>query len=182
MKNSKRLFPCVLVLALCFAASCKHKDKKEFQPSPLASGLYSGQSLEAVERNLDMMAGSFDVVVDRKPLPDDTRPPYRLLVISEKRTRVDGQPGELEMTFFNDRLMTMQFYAADMKAARAAVGAAGKISLAGGDSFVEPSTRIWVGKDESGRSYIGWIDKSLQAEQDAWIARYDAGSDNQSAQ
>jgi hypothetical protein len=181
MKHSKRLFTCSLVLALCFAASCKHKGK-EFQPSPLASGLYSGESLESVERNLDMMAGSFNVVVDRKPLPDDTRPMYRLRVIAEKHARVDGQPGELQMTFFNDRLMTMQFYAADMKAARAAVEAAQKISLAGGDAFLLPSTRIWVGKDESGRSYIGWIDKSLQAKQDAWIAKYDAGSNNQSAQ
>jgi hypothetical protein len=29
-----------------------------------------------------------------------------------------------------------------------------------------------VGKDENGRNYIGWIDKSLQAEQDAWIKQY----------
>jgi hypothetical protein len=173
MKNSKHLLSCAIVLALCVAASCKHRAGENFHPSPLGAGLYSGQSLEAAERKLDMMAGNFDVLVDRKPLPDDTRPPYRLLVISKKNASLDGQPGELVLTFFNDRLMTMQFYAADLAAARGAVAAAERISLAGGSSDIEPSTRVWVGKDESGRGYIGWIDKALQGEQDAWIKQYD---------
>jgi hypothetical protein len=172
MTNPKRLFICAIVLALSFAASCKRKGEKDFHPSPLAAGLYSGQSLQTAERKLDMMAGNFDVLVDRKPLPDDTRPPYRLLVISKKNARTDGQPGELVLTFFNDRLMTMQFYTDDMAAARAAVESGENISLAGGDAHIVPSTRIWVGKDETGRNYIGWIDKALQAEQDAWIRQY----------
>ncbi len=50
--------------------------------------------------------------------------------------------------------------------------AAQKISLAGGEAHIAPSTRIWVGKDETGRSYLGWIDKTLQAEQDAWVKQY----------
>ena len=174
MTDSKRLLLCAVVFAVCLTAACKHKgEEEEFHPSPLAADLYSGQSLQAAERKLDMMAGNFDVLVDRRPLPSDTRPPYRLLVISKKRAQIDGQPGELVMTFFNDRLMTTQFYADNMAAARAAVEASQKISLAGGSSHREPSTRIWVGKDETGRSYIGWIDKYLQAEQDAWIKQYD---------
>ncbi len=172
MTNSKRLLLYALVLALCVAVSCKRKGDAEFHPSPMAADLYSGQSLQTAERKLDMMAGNFDVLVDRRPLPSDTRPPYRLLVISRKGARVDGQPGELVLTFFNDRLMTMQFYADDLAAARAAIEAAEKLSLAGGSSHLDPSTRIWVGKDETGRSYIGWIDKYLQAEQDAWIKQY----------
>jgi hypothetical protein len=161
-----------MALVLFFAASCKHKDEKKFQPSRLAGVLFSGQSLQTAERKLDMMAGNFDVLVDRTPLPSDTRPPYRLLVISRKNTQVEGQPGELVLTFFNDRLMTTQFFADDMPTARAAVGAAETISLAGGDAHIEPSTRVWVGKDDTGRSYIGWIDKTLQAEQDEWLKQY----------
>jgi hypothetical protein len=175
MTNSKRLLFCAVVLALCVAASCKRKGEEKFHPSPLAAGLYSGQSLQTAERKLDMMAGNFDVLVDRKPLPSDTRPPYRLLVISKKNA-LYGQPGELVLTFFNDRLMTMQFYADDMASARAAVEGSEKLSLGGGSSHLDPSTRVWVGKDESGRSYIGWIDKFLQAEQDAWAAKYDSQS------
>jgi hypothetical protein len=173
MKNPKRLILCVLALALLPAASCKRQsDEKKFHPSPLAGELFSGQSLQTAERKLDMMAGNFDVLVDRTPLPSDTRPPYRLLVISKKNARIDGQTGELVLTFFNDRLMTSQFYSDDMAAARAAVEAGEKLSLAGGDSHIEPSTRVWVGKDENGRGYIGWIDKTLQAEQDAWVKQY----------
>jgi hypothetical protein len=52
------------------------------------------------------------------------------------------------------------------------VEASQKISLAGGESRIQPSTRVWIGKDEGGRSYIGWIDKTLQAEQDAWVKQY----------
>jgi hypothetical protein len=171
MTHHKRLFYCALALVL-MAASCKHSGEKEFKPSHLAGELFSGQSLQTAERKMDMMAGNFDIIEDRSPLPSDTRPPFRLLVISKKNATIDGQRGELVLTFFNDRLMTSQFYPADISSARAAVEAGQKISLAGGDSHIQPSTRIWVGKDETGRSYIGWIDKSLQAEQDAWVKQY----------
>jgi hypothetical protein len=172
MTDKKRLLFSAMIVLLFFAASCQRSGEKKFKPSALASGLFSGQSLQSVERKLDMMAGSFDVLEDRTPLPSDTRPPYRLLVISKKNARVDGQAGELVLTFFNDRLMTAQLYAADMAATRAAVEAKQQLSLSSGGAHIEPSTRVWVGKDESGRSYIGWIDKSLQAEQDAWVQQY----------
>ena len=172
MTKHKRLILGAMAILLLSAASCKRHSDEKFHPSPLAGGLFSGQSLQTAERKLDMMAGNFDVLVDRTPLPSDTRPPYRLLVISRKNARVDGQPGELVLTFFNDRLMTSQFFSDDIAAARAAVEAGDKLSLADGAAHIEPSTRVWVGKDENGRSYIGWIDKSLQAEQDAWIKQY----------
>ncbi len=172
MTDLKRLRVPVIFLLLFLAAACQRSGEKKLQPSPLVSGLFSGQSLQSVERKLGMMAGSFDVLEDRTPLPSDTRPPYRLLIISKKNVPVDGQPGELVMTFFNDRLMTSQLYPADLARSRAAVEDAQKLSLAGGDAHIPPSTRVWVGKDESGRSYIGWIDKTLQAEQDAWLNKY----------
>jgi hypothetical protein len=171
MRNSKRLLLCAIALLLVLGG-CKRQGEKDFKPSKLTGELFSGQSLETVERKLAMLAGNFDIVVDRTPLPSDTRPPYRLLVISKKGAQVDGQTGELVLTFFNDRLMTAQFFAADLSGARAAVEAEEKLSLAGGDAHIAPSTRVWVGKDENGRSYIGWIDKSLQAEQDAWVKQY----------
>ena len=168
MTGKKRLLLIAMMVVVMLTASCRRSSEKQIKASALASPLFSGQSLEAVERKLDMMAGSFEVLEDRTPLPSDTRPPYRVLIISKKNVRVDRQPGELVLTFFNDRLMSAQFYPADMAAARAAVEADEQLSLAGGDAHIEPSTRVWVGKDEAGRSYIGWIDKSLQAEQDTW--------------
>ena len=172
MTKLKRFSFGAMVLFLIFAASCKRSSEKDFKPSKLAAGLFSGQSLQTAERKLDMMAGNFDIIEDRTPLPSDTRPPYRLLVISKKNARIEGQAGELVLTFFNDRLMTSQFYPSDLAVARAGVEAGQQISLADGDSHILPSTRVWVGKDEGGRSYIGWIDKTLQAEQDAWVKQY----------
>lgn len=168
-----------LPLLLLPSASCRRSNEKpKFHPSRLAGKLYSGESLEGVERKLNMMDGSFNVVVDRAPLPGDKRPPYHILVISKKNMKLYGQTGKLELTFYNDRLMTEQFYADDIDAAIRAVGAAEKISLARGDAHLQPSTRIWVGKDENRRAYIGWIDKFLQTQQDAWLNRYE----NQPAQ
>jgi hypothetical protein len=173
MTNSKRLLFSGMVLVLLLSASCKRHADNEFKPSKLAGELFSGQSLQTAERKLDMMAGNFDIVEDRSPLPSDPRPPYRLLVISKKNARIEGQAGELVLTFFNDRLMTSQFYPSDLAAGRAAVEAGQQLSLAGGDGHILPSTRVWVGKDEGGRNYIGWIDKTLQAEQDAWVKQYE---------
>lgn len=173
MIMQKRLFYCALfVLMLSLAVSCRRQEGPKFKPSRLAPELSSGESLEAVQRKLHMMAGTFDIVYDHTPLPSDTRPPYRLLILSAKGQKVAGQPGRLEMTFFNDRLMTMQFYADDLAAATHAVEAQQKLSLASGESRIEPNTRVWVGKDAEGHTYIGWIDKFLQAEQDAWIKQY----------
>jgi hypothetical protein len=95
-----------------------------------------------------------------------------LLVISKKDVRLNGAAGELVLSFLNNRLMTAQLYVANLAQARASVEAAQQISLASGSSFIEPSTHIWVGRDRQGRNYIGWIDKTLQAEQDAWIRQY----------
>jgi hypothetical protein len=172
MTNYKLLLYGALALLLCSTPSCKRQSEKDFKPSKLAGELFSGQSLQTAERKLDMMAGNFDILEDRNPLPSDMRPPYRLLVISKKNAQIEGQTGELVLTFFNDRLMTSQLYPSDIAAARSAVEAGQQLSLAGGDSHIQPSTRVWVGKDEGGRNYIGWIDKTLQAEQDAWVKQY----------
>jgi hypothetical protein len=76
------------------------------------------------------------------------------------------------MTFLNGRLMTTQFYPADMIATRGAVERSQQISLGSGEAHIAPSTRVWIGKDEKRKSYIGWIDKTLQAEQEAWLKQY----------
>jgi hypothetical protein len=170
MTKPKRLLSSAMVVVLFLAASCQRSGENKFKPSALAAGLYSGQNMQSAERKLG--GGSFDIIEDRTPLPSDTRPLFRLLVISKKNAQINGQAGELVLTFFNDRLMTSQFYPADAADARAAVEAGQGLSLAGGDAHLQPSTRVWVGKDENGRGYIGWIDKVLQGEQDAWLKQY----------
>ena len=183
MKNfSLRLITVALLLVLFAMASACRRNPDELQPSPLAPGLFSGQSLEAVERELKMMDGSFDILVDRVPLPSDTRPPYRLLLISRKNQVLADQKGELELTFFNDQLMTARFFPAPppmnapspayIASAQASFERLQKFTIVSGQSELPPSTRIWVGKDENQRSYVGWTDKKLRLKQDAWVRQY----------
>jgi hypothetical protein len=175
MTNLDRLSLSVLIVALLLGAACKHsEDGRNFKPSPLAGKLHSGQSLESVEQALGLSSGDYDVVMDRAPLPSDTRPLYRLLIISEKHASLSGQTGRLVLTFYNNRLMTTQFYPSDMTATRAAVERAQELSLGSGEAHISPSTRVWIGKDENKQAYIGWIDKSLQREQDAWLKQYES--------
>ncbi len=187
MKNfSLRLITVALLLVLFAMASACRRNPDELQPSPLAPGLFSGQSLEAVERELKMMDGSFDILVDRVPLPSDTRPPYRLLIISRKNQMLADQRGELELTFFNDQLMTTRFFTTpapgstpkitllpgDIASAQSTFERLQKFTIVSGQAELPPSTRIWVGKDENQRSYVGWTDKKLRLKQDAWVRQY----------
>ncbi len=163
-----------ILIAIVFMAvlgGCRKGNK--FQPSKLISPLSSGQSLLAVQRTLEWQAGSWDVLTDRRPLSSDTRPPFRILVISKKNWMHHGNPGELVLTFFNDRLMTAQFYPVDMEQYETSLANQDQLGFSDvGDTKIPPSTRVWIGKDETGRSYVGWIDKVLQAEHDAWVKQY----------
>jgi hypothetical protein len=159
-------------MLFALASGCRSSSEKAFQPSPLAPGLFSGQSLEAVERELKMMDGSFEILMDRVPLSTDTRPPYRLLIISRKNQVLQDQKGELELTFYNDQLMTARFFPTEVVSAQAAFEHSQKFTIVSGQSELPPMTRIWVGKDENQRGYIGWTDKKLRLKQDAWVRQY----------
>lgn len=168
MKRSIKSFAILLsTLALLVSLGCR--SEKKLKPSPLAGDLYSGQSLQTVERRLHIHSGDWEVLEDRRPLSSDQRPPFRIYTIARKNLVVNGQSGELRLTFFNDRLMTTSFYPANIEAMQAAVGVDPKV----GDSQLAPSTRVWVGKDDSGQMYVGWMDLNLKREYDQWVLTYE---------
>ncbi|MDT8067610.1 MAG: hypothetical protein ROO76_05520 [Terriglobia bacterium] len=160
----------VATVLLLGISSCR---KKNFEPSKFAGDLYSYQSLETVERKLDLKPDDWDVLENRKPLSTDTRPMFRIFTFSKKDFPLLNTPGQnLIMTFYNDRLMTVQFYPYNMSAFKSALAADGTTLSSDGDSDIPPSTRVWVGKDAQGKLYVGFMDKKLEAEHDAWMARY----------
>jgi hypothetical protein len=163
-----------ILIALTLLAACHKKD--EFKPSKLVDPLYSGKSLEAVERDLNLKPGDWDVLEDRRPLTSDKRPPFRIFTISKKEFPVLGVSGEkLVMTFYNDRLMTVQFYPYNLDSFKAALASQDSVGFSReNDAFVAPSTRIWVGKDLDKHVYVGFIDRTLQDEYEAWIRKYSA--------
>lgn len=168
----RRILPILAVLSLLLLGACQKKD--EFKPSKLVGPLYSGKSLQAVERELDLKAGDWDVLEDRRPLTSDKRPPYRIYTLSKKEFPLLGVPGhQLIMTFYNDRLMTVQFYPYSADTFRAALVSQDNVGFSReNDAFVEPSTRIWVGKDLQKHTYFGFVDRALQQESDNWIRTY----------
>ena len=167
-RNTTAVFMAAVLLV--GASACR---KKDFTPSKMVGPLYSYQSLETVERKLDLRPGDWDVLEDRKPLSSDTRPMFRIFTFSKKDFPLLDTPGQnLIMTFYNDRLMTVQFYPYDLGAFKSALGADGVTLSAAGDAHVPPSTRVWVGKDAAGKYYVGFMDKALEGEHDAWVAKY----------
>lgn len=168
----RRSITLIAVMLSLFLSACHKKD--EFKPSKLVGPLYSGKSLEAVERDLDLKAGDWDVIEDRRPLTSDRRPPFRIFTISKKEFPMLGVSGQqMILTFYNDRLMTVQFYPYNMDAFKAALAIQDKVSLSNeGDSFVAPSTRVWVGKDMQNHFYVGFIDRTLKQEYDDWVSKY----------
>lgn len=157
----------VLLLAI---SACR---KKDFEPSKMVGPLYSYQSLETVERKLDLKPGDWDVLENRKPLSTDTRPMFRIFTFSKKDFPLLDTPGrKLVMSFYNDRLMTVQFYPYNMSAFKSALSADGTTLSSEGDAYIAPSTHVWLGKDDQGQLYVGFMDKVLEAEHDAWMAKY----------
>lgn len=165
-----------IVLALvCLVLLSGCKKKEEFNPSKLVGPLYSGKSLEAVERDLNLKAGDWDVLEDRRPLTSDKRPPFRIYTLSKKDFPLLGVPGQqLIMTFYNDRLMTVQFYPHSLDAFKAALASRENIAFSGdNDANVAPAAHIWIGKDRDRHTYVGFIDRTLQQEYDNWVRTYE---------
>lgn len=161
----------ITLLALLCISGCRKKN--ELKPTKLMPPLYSGYSLQKVQRELNLKPGDGDVLEDRRPLTSDKRPLFRILTISRQGFAKFGATGELVMTFYNDRLMTTLFYATDLEALRISLSREADISFSSqGDTRIEPTTRVWIGKAQDGRSYIGWIDLELERQQNEWIEKY----------
>lgn len=161
----------LVVCLLLMVSGCRKKEA--FEPSRLFGKTYSGQSLQTVERQLELRAGDWNVLEDQRSLSGQAEPPSRLYIISKPAFRAYDTDGELTLTFFNDELVGTRFYASSIDKACAAVEAQQSIGLcSGGDARIEPSTHVWIGKDQSNRSYIGWIDKQRQAVLDNWNAAH----------
>jgi hypothetical protein len=81
--------------------------------------------------------------------------------------------GRLVLHFYNDRLMRTQFFPQKMDEYRAALARGDSINFNDQqESFIDPATKVWIGKDANGAVYVGWVDKNLKAEMDDWIKKY----------
>jgi hypothetical protein len=102
----------VLLLALAFFL-CSCRDDKTYvrvQPgTPLIDGFMSYERFESV-RQTRLAALSYVVTEEAKLPKGDPRPPFDQLTISVPEFTHLGHPGELRLSFFNDRLASVWFY------------------------------------------------------------------------
>lgn len=147
---------------LLFLASFGCTKKTGAEPSRLLGNLYSGQSLQAVQRELQLRSGDWDVLQDERSLNTGGQKPTRLYVIAKKDWKQYGDRGDLVLTFFNDELISTQFYPANLDSVREQVASEQGVDLNSGEARIAPATRVWIGKDSEGKRYIGWIDKTRQ--------------------
>ena len=162
----------VLVLVLASAA-CSKKDKPDPKPSELMSPLESYQSVKDVQGDLKIKGDAWEVIEDRKPLVSDTRPLFQTYTVALPTYFHRGVQGRLVLHFYNDRLMRTQFYPQDMDAYRSALEREDKLTFDDQqETFIDPATKVWVGKDDKGAKYVGWVDKNQKAEMDDWIKKY----------
>jgi hypothetical protein len=169
--NTRTKLAIALAVTSLLLASCNKEGKPK--PSKMMGSLNSYQSLQDVERKLEWKPGEWQVVEDRRPLNSDKRPPFRMFTLVRKNWLQWRNAGDLQLTFYNDRLMIVRFYPQNLNSFTSALSAEDSVAFSPqGDSRIEPSTRVWIGKDEEGKTYVGWIDKVLQGEMDDWLKKY----------
>ena len=159
------------LLAIVTIFGCRKSDG--FKPSQLMPPLSSGLDPSAVEHKLHIKPTDWEVLEDRRPLISDNRPQFRILTLSAKGLSKFGVTGDFVATFYNERLMITRLYTNDLNTVRSSLAREAKVSFSPeGDMRIPPSTRVWIGKDSEGRSYVGWIDLALERQQDEWIEKY----------
>jgi hypothetical protein len=163
MRKSSVLF--LAVIGICvIAGGCKKKP--DYQPSKLMGDLTSGLSVRGAQHALDTRPTQWETLDDRRSFSGVT-PEWHEVVIVKKNFSAYGQTGDIVLSFFNEELVSAQFYPVDIVAAKEAVSVKDKVGFtAQGDAHTSIATRVWIGKDQDGRSYIGWIDKTRQAVRD----------------
>lgn len=157
------------VLAGTFSACSGGHDH---EPAPLAAGLRGGLSPDEAARTLQSEARSWRVIENRTVPESGKRPRYSSLIVSTGKTTDMGQPGELVLVFFNDRLLATRFFADDLSAYRAALEHARGPIVVGKKSKLDKDTMVWTATDDHGRQFLALEDAAIAAEESAWISRF----------
>lgn len=170
----KKIVISVIVGALCvvllgFGLARDWKDRS----CELALGLHSYESQRKAQRVLHAKGALWQVVDQSDLLVTDPRPRFSNQTVLVHKCSHLGVQGDVLLYFFNDRLMKTEFFPVDMQKYRQALADQESIVFSADlEAHAEPATRIWIGKDEQGRFYVGWVDERLWQEHVDWIKNY----------
>ncbi len=160
-------FALILIAGGCGSESFTDIEKER---APLIAGLESYASRAEVLPKLTEGVET-KVVEDIARNKNASQPPHKVYAVKLLTYEHLRQPGQLLLTFFNDRLMQVAFYPENFDDYVAALRASG-VALRTGNELVVGHTTIWIGKDFDNVPFIGWADERLRAQQRRWLSKY----------
>ncbi len=172
--------PLIALLLVPLRLSCALAEAEDFtaietEPQVLLAGLESYSSPEAVAAALGNP--SWEVKEQSGLRQNDKRPPFNVLSVSLAPFQDRGHRGELQLTFFNSRLMSTAFYPHHPEAYRASLGRFPPRDVRGGELWPK-YLRVWNAVDYKGREYFLWGDERLLAQRNRWIMKYSSRPSN----
>ena len=145
----------------------------------LIDGLESYQSIDEARAWLAARSLTWQVIADDHLAPDDRRPPFSIYSVTIKEFSHLDCPGELTVTFLNNRLMSTVFYPNDLKTYLDRLVTRDGIRFVADpkrpdslEATLAPYTRVWSFRDYQGRGYVAWADTRLEKEESIWTMRY----------
>ena len=141
------------------------------EPTPLFKPAMSYWSFDKTKQALGYT--NFEVLEDRRPLVSDRRPEFRTVSIRVPNYKDHDYTGDLVLSFYNNRLWRTQYYVPNLKDyVTHAETDQGMMMGRDGATNLNPHTRVWMGKDADGRTYLGMQDEVLKSQMDDWIIKY----------
>jgi hypothetical protein len=132
----------------------------------------SYSSIADVERHLN--EANIKHAVNRPPPSASTsRPPFLVGTIEIAGFTHLGVAGNLELSFFNDRLAAARFFPTDQSEYLRKLKQDLRVDLIAASSVApQQNLRIATGSESARGSYVEWSDVRLDEEMSLWIKRY----------
>jgi len=164
----------ISIILYCFIiSSCSSGSNPSIKPTLLITGINSYLDSEQVKKLVNIDSKQWKIIENNKTLKNDKRPPYHMLVIAVSNFENLGEHGEARFYFFNNRLMSIWFYPTHLKNYKLKLEKERGIKYdLNCEAHSSVNTKIRIGKDYDGKSYVAFEDTVLDSEHKAWISRY----------
>jgi hypothetical protein len=156
-----------IAVTICIAAlllACSSERNEKIVPALLIADIESYQSVDAFLQKHPAASQDFFAEENKGPGSSGAQV-TRLVVISFEHL---GQKGQLDVSFFNDRLSGATFYPEQFEEYMLALEKSG-INARNGMGSEQAFSTVMAGTDYKGRKYISWTDNRLRAEFNKFI-------------
>lgn len=163
----------ILILISLLLAGCVDGSFTEIQPKKarLIDGLNSYSRFSEIKRGLKLTNQNVRIIENSRESASDGTP-FDFRVVEIEYSHLNYR-GKLRLTFFNNRLMSAQFFPdkAHQYIARLEEKQNFKFDRKG-QANEGDFTKLRVGKDVRGKTYVLWEDTRLKKDVRRWLQRY----------